>query len=123
MEYRILGPLEVYAGGQLLRLGSPQTARLPAALVLEANRVVSVSRLVDLVWGETPPTTVAVQVQGHVFRRRNRSSITPLGMLDRSAASSVEPASGRPAPVRANGTLAMLERVNGTFVQTRRQQR
>jgi DNA-binding SARP family transcriptional activator len=50
--FRILGPLEVEGGGPL---GGPQQRALLRRLLLSANRVVSVDRLVDAVWGETAP--------------------------------------------------------------------
>jgi hypothetical protein len=65
VEYRILGPLEVEVGGRSLPIGGPKQRTLLAMLLLGANRVVSVARLVDAVWGEAPPTTAIAQVQGY----------------------------------------------------------
>ena len=47
MEYRVLGPLEVWFDGELVKLGGPRQRALLAMLLLSANRVVSRDRLVD----------------------------------------------------------------------------
>lgn len=54
MDFRILGPLEVWDGDrQLVVRGSKQRALL-AVLLLQANEIVSTDRLIDLLWGEPP---------------------------------------------------------------------
>ena len=55
MEFRILGPLEVVADRQPLRLGRRKQRAVLAILLVHANRVVSLDRLVEEVWGEEPP--------------------------------------------------------------------
>ena len=70
VEYRILGPLEVAVGGRRMPIGGPKQRTLLAALLLHANRVVSVAQLVDAVWGEAPPGTAVAQVQGYVSALR-----------------------------------------------------
>ena len=49
---RILGPVEVWAGGERLVLRGPQQLALLAVLLLRANRAVSNDVLVDALWGE-----------------------------------------------------------------------
>src|SRR4051812_42582509 len=66
MEFRILGPLEVVAEGRTLRLGSGRQLALVAVLLLHANQVVSVDRLVDELWGESPPPTAAKIVRNSI---------------------------------------------------------
>ena len=66
VEYRILGPLEVDVGGRRVPTGGPKQRTLLAVLLVHANQVVPVTRLVDAVWGEAPPTTAVAQVQGYV---------------------------------------------------------
>lgn len=65
MEFRILGPLEVYSGGQPIRIGGPRQQRLLAQLLLAANRVVPVERLVDEVW-DSPPQSVRQQLHNAI---------------------------------------------------------
>src|SRR5438034_340103 len=57
MQYRILGPLEVVGRGGGVRLAAPRQRIVLAMLLLAANRVVMVERLVEAVWDETPPPT------------------------------------------------------------------
>ncbi|MEV0589608.1 BTAD domain-containing putative transcriptional regulator [Nonomuraea sp. NPDC050310] len=70
MEFRLLGPIEVWDGTQQVPLGGPKPRALLAALLLEAGHVVSVDRLVDLVWGERAPGTARGQVQTYVSALR-----------------------------------------------------
>jgi len=70
MDFRFLGPLEVRSAGALLPLGGEKQRGLLAVLLLHANEVVSVDRLVEDVWGEAPPRTVQAYVQNCVSRLR-----------------------------------------------------
>ena len=70
VEVRVLGPLEVLRDGQVISLSSPKPRLLLAILVSHANQVLSVDRLVDVLWlGQPPPTAVAV-VQSYVSQLR-----------------------------------------------------
>jgi DNA-binding SARP family transcriptional activator/tetratricopeptide (TPR) repeat protein len=67
----ILGPLEVrVAGGDPVPLGGVRQRALLAILALDANVVVSTDRLIDLLWGESPPATASHTVQVFVSRLR-----------------------------------------------------
>ncbi len=66
LEFRILGPLEVLDGDRPIRLGGPKQRAALAILLLNANRVVSVERLADDLYGGTPPVTAVTQVQRQV---------------------------------------------------------
>ena len=70
MEYRILGPLEVYRDGRPVRIGGAQQRVVLAALLLRANRVVSVDHLVELLWAQDPPARARPLVHGCVARLR-----------------------------------------------------
>src|SRR3712207_5695702 len=70
MEFRVLGPLEVSDNGRSVDLGGPTQRALLAILVLHANEVVSVDRLVDELWGDGPPGTGVKTLQAHVSRLR-----------------------------------------------------
>lgn len=63
MEFRVLGPLEVVASDAALHLGGPRQRTVLALLLLNANRVTPLERLVDAVWGESPPSTARTQIQ------------------------------------------------------------
>src|SRR5438067_36487 len=66
MDFRILGPLEVYAGDAVVPLGGAKQRGLLAMLLLHAGEVVSNDRLIDALWGEQPPDTALKALQVHV---------------------------------------------------------
>ncbi|MFC7310249.1 BTAD domain-containing putative transcriptional regulator [Streptomyces monticola] len=71
-EFRVLGPVEVYdvrTGLRIVPPGSKQRTLL-AALVVEADRPLSVDRLAEELWGERQPANAANAVQAHVARLR-----------------------------------------------------
>jgi SARP family transcriptional regulator, regulator of embCAB operon len=70
MDYRILGPLEVWAGDRPVALGGEKQRALLAILLLHANEPVSVDGLIDGVWGERPPASAVKTTQGYVARLR-----------------------------------------------------
>ncbi|MEV6906803.1 BTAD domain-containing putative transcriptional regulator [Amycolatopsis sp. NPDC051071] len=63
MEFRVLGPVQCRSGARPVKLAGPRQERILAALLLGADRVVSVSRLVDVVWDEDPPATATRQIR------------------------------------------------------------
>jgi DNA-binding SARP family transcriptional activator len=65
LELRILGPVGATRDGAQLRLGPGQRALL-AALAVRAGEVVTVSRLVDDLWGDSPPDSAVNVVHGYV---------------------------------------------------------
>ena len=72
MEFRILGPLEVRDGERMLALGGARRRAVLGLLLLEANRVVPVDRLVDGVWGDSPPASAHASLQNQLARLRQQ---------------------------------------------------
>jgi DNA-binding SARP family transcriptional activator len=72
MKFRLLGPLEVAEQDRLYALGGRKQRSLLAVLLLQANEVVSTERLIDELWGESPPSTVGKSVQVYVSRLRKQ---------------------------------------------------
>jgi DNA-binding SARP family transcriptional activator len=70
MEFRVLGSFEVRAGGVVLPLRGLRERTVLAVLVLDAGRMVPVSRLVDAAWPDDPPGTAVKQVRNAVSRLR-----------------------------------------------------
>lgn len=70
MNYRLLGSIEVIEAGTSLPLGGAKQRALLGLLLLNANKVVSVDRIVDELWGENPPETSANAVQVYVANLR-----------------------------------------------------
>jgi DNA-binding SARP family transcriptional activator len=69
-DFRILGPLEVSTASDAVPLGGQKQRAVLAVLLLHANRVVSVDRLLDAVWGEQPPRTAPTSLQNFVSQLR-----------------------------------------------------
>ena len=70
MEFRVLGPLEVVEDDRSLSLGGSKQRALLATLLLRPNEVVSSERLIDELWGESPPATAAKAIQVYVSALR-----------------------------------------------------
>ncbi|MCX5425067.1 AfsR/SARP family transcriptional regulator [Streptomyces sp. NBC_00078] len=65
-EVRLLGPVEVWAGGRRAPLGGIRPLAVLSALVVHLGEVLSTERLVDCVWDEQSPATAAALVATHV---------------------------------------------------------
>ena len=70
VAFGILGPLEVRRSGRAVPLGGPRQRAVLALLLLEPNRVVSMDRLAEDVWGGDPPEGWATTLQTYVFHLR-----------------------------------------------------
>jgi len=70
VRFGILGPLEVDDDGRRLDLGRPKQRALLALLLVHANRVVSVDKLVDDLWAGRPPEDASAALQVQVSRLR-----------------------------------------------------
>jgi DNA-binding SARP family transcriptional activator len=70
VEFRVLGPVEAIVAGQPVPLPAAKPRALLAVLLLSRNRVVSVDRLIDDLWGEEPPDTATKALQGYVSQLR-----------------------------------------------------
>jgi DNA-binding SARP family transcriptional activator len=70
MDFRVLGPLEVGGDRGTLELGGVKQRSLLAFLLLHANEVVSTDRLVDALWGASPPLRAGKSIQVYVSRLR-----------------------------------------------------
>src|SRR5215211_1073025 len=70
MEFRILGPVQVLDESRELPLGGAKQRALVALLLLDPNRVVSRDRLIDELWGGSPPDTAVTALQVYVSHLR-----------------------------------------------------
>ena len=70
LEFRIMGSLGVLGQGEELRIGGPRERAILASLVLNANRVVGVDRLIEAVWGGFAPQSARGQIAICVSRLR-----------------------------------------------------
>lgn len=72
MEFRLLGPVELWANDRQIDLGTTKVRSLLAVLLLEAGHAVPVETLVYRVWGEEPPPKVISSVHANLSRLRGR---------------------------------------------------
>jgi DNA-binding SARP family transcriptional activator len=98
VKFSILGQLEVWCDERRVELGGHKQRAVLAALLVEANRVVSLDRLIDDLWPQRPPARAGATVQ--VFVSNLRRVLEP------------ERPRGTPAVVlmtRAPGSLLKVE--------------
>jgi len=69
-DYRVLGPLEVEDGGRPLDLAARQLRALLIILLLHANEVVAMDRIVDDLWAGSPPRNAVTSVHNAVGKLR-----------------------------------------------------
>ena len=62
-RYQLLGPLAVESAGEGVRLGGLRQQTLLTMLLLEANQVVHLERLIDAIWNQSPPASARNQVR------------------------------------------------------------
>jgi YVTN family beta-propeller protein len=70
VDFRILGSLEALDGERAIPLGGGRQRGVLAVLLIHRGKVVSVDRIVDLLWGARPPDSAAKTVQVYVSRLR-----------------------------------------------------
>jgi DNA-binding SARP family transcriptional activator len=71
MEFRVLGPVEVWLDGRIADAGHARQRAVLAALLLDAGRAVPADVLIDRVWGEDPPRSVRNVLYGYVARLKS----------------------------------------------------
>lgn len=82
MRFGVLGPLHAQITGREVRLDGPRQAKMLAALLVGANNVVAMERLVAVMWDGKAPATAVRQVQDAVSGlRRNLAACGAPGSL------------------------------------------
>jgi DNA-binding SARP family transcriptional activator len=66
MKFRLLGPLEVWDGKRAIAIGGPKQRAVLAHLLLHGNEVVATEKLIDDIWGETPPEAARNSLQTYI---------------------------------------------------------
>jgi len=85
VEYRILGPLEVVDEGRPVALGRLKERLVLAVLLLHANELVPRERLIDELWGASPPATARKAINVYVSQLRKaltRNGRDPIATAD-----------------------------------------
>jgi DNA-binding SARP family transcriptional activator/uncharacterized protein HemY len=70
MEFRTLGPIELWSAGQRQDLGSARARSLLAMLLLTPRAMIPVETLIDRLWDERPPPKARESLSVYVARLR-----------------------------------------------------
>jgi DNA-binding SARP family transcriptional activator len=71
VEFRVLGPVECHTDeGVRLSLGPPKQRAVLALLLAQPGRVLSVDRLISVLWDDAPPKTALKNLQVYVYQLR-----------------------------------------------------
>lgn len=90
--YRDLGGLLVYRNASRVPLNGQRLTAALSLLLLTPNQHVSTDALVDAIWGGSPPRSVEISVQTHLFRLRR--ALEPGHVRGRPFATIVHEANG-----------------------------
>jgi predicted ATPase/class 3 adenylate cyclase len=77
VHLRLLGPLEVWDGRVLRKIGGPKERTLLTLLALDAGRTVSVDGIADALWGDDPPASATKGIPILVSRLRKALTTAP----------------------------------------------
>jgi DNA-binding SARP family transcriptional activator len=70
MEFRVLGPIELWSAGQQCDLGSTRVRCVLGILMLTPGRLVPTDVLIDRVWDTNPPPKARESLSVYVTRLR-----------------------------------------------------
>ncbi|WP_410604709.1 BTAD domain-containing putative transcriptional regulator [Amycolatopsis sp. lyj-90] len=70
LQLKLFGPVRAWRGSQELALGSAQRRTLLAVLAFQANQVVTLSELIDAIWGDRAPTSAKGSIYTYVSSLR-----------------------------------------------------
>ncbi len=71
MEFRLLGPVELWDNDRRCELGSPKERYVLAMLLLAVRKPVSIDFMIDRVWEKSPPKARA-SIHSYITRLRGR---------------------------------------------------
>src|SRR3984885_3751894 len=71
MEFRVLGPTELWSGGQPCELGPARERSVLAILLLSPRTIVPVGALIDRLWDTDPPAKARESLSVYVARLRS----------------------------------------------------
>jgi SARP family transcriptional regulator, regulator of embCAB operon len=70
LQFGVLGPLQLNAGGTPVPLGAPKQRAVLAMLVINRNRPVSVESLINAVWNQSPVPAARTSIHSYVSNLR-----------------------------------------------------
>ncbi|WP_217809889.1 AfsR/SARP family transcriptional regulator [Micromonospora sp. NBS 11-29] len=66
VRFAVLGPVRAWRGAEEIVLGAPQQRAVLASLLVRAGEPVGLGEIVDVLWGDDPPSTAVNVVHRHV---------------------------------------------------------
>lgn len=72
MEFRILGSVELQAGGEACKFGSAKERHVLAVLLLTPGQLVPIQTMINRVWGDAPPAKAPGSIYTYIARLRRR---------------------------------------------------
>ncbi len=70
MDFRVLGPFEVYDGGEPVPIGALRQRAVLALLTIHAGEPLSADRIIDEIWAGTPPLSALKTLHAYISRLR-----------------------------------------------------
>jgi DNA-binding SARP family transcriptional activator/tetratricopeptide (TPR) repeat protein len=86
VDFRMLGPLEVSHPEAVIDLGTPKQRAILVLLLLEVNRPVTASRMVNELWADRAPHSAVANVTSYVSRLRRTLAATGCALERRGVA-------------------------------------
>ncbi|WHT19988.1 BTAD domain-containing putative transcriptional regulator [Crossiella sp. CA-258035] len=109
IEFRVLGPLEVRAGGRPLVIGAAKQRVLLAALLLQAGEEVRIEELIGTLWESGPPVNPRAAL--HTYIKRLRQTLARPNLIATTERGyRVDPAPEQFDLFRLRGLIASAER-------------
>lgn len=124
MEILLLGSVEVAQGGVALNLAGERQTGLVGLLAAEKGKVVTTSRLLNVLWGSDPPLTARTKLQGLVSAFRHQTACQPTPQCGTRQKVAMEYLITRPHgyELRAEGVYADIEDFDSMLARARQAQ-
>ena len=114
MDYRVLGPLELQDGPRTVPLPQGRRRLLLAVLLAYANQTASSDRLIDALWGESPPPTAGAGLHNLVSAIRKDCRRTHWSRTATATCCGSRPGSSTPSASRRSRERARRRSPRGT---------
>src|ERR1700722_17471249 len=77
ISVQLLGPLSASLGSRAVTPNAAKQREILALLALNAGRIVTVSTLIEELWGDHPPRSAATTLQTYIFHLRSTPAVDP----------------------------------------------
>jgi len=87
----VLGPVQITQSDLAITVGGGRAQTVLAALVIGLRHTVSDDRLIDAVWGDSPPEDATASLQSHISRLRRHLGTNAILRIDHSYLLDIDP--------------------------------